>query len=461
MKTTLRAIPILIALTLVAAACAGGDDAAMTTAAAGYDYDEEAGASPATTMVATTMVESAEDAAREAPEGDDGSGTDAEIAVIAADPAALGRMIVYTATIQVEVEDVLTAAAEAQAAVAGLGGILFGQETTTGDDPRSVLTIKVPPADFQTALERLSGVGELISQSVFADDVTDRVVDLESRITTAETSVERLRGFLEDATDLEAVAVLEQELLKRETELELLRGQLRTLEDQVALATIVLILTEPVPPTPMPAVELIQTGYVGHDAGDGCPGAEELRVDEAEEITICFEVTNTGDTALIDVEVRDPGLDADEDDMTVVLGDPESPLVPGERMIFAYEMDADPRLDWTDPRVQATAVDDDGDPIRIEVDVEGERLALTIDADDSLPGFLDGLSAAWSALLKALGVVVLFAGAAIPFLWVPVLIAAALWYTRRRQRGSAPTPPDAEPSDGPAGRGVGSDGPGA
>ena len=50
-------------------------------------------------------------------------------------------MIVYTATISVEVDDVITAGTEAQAAVAGLGGILFGQESVNWDRDLSVLTI--------------------------------------------------------------------------------------------------------------------------------------------------------------------------------------------------------------------------------------------------------------------------------------------------------------------------------
>ncbi|MFH2072830.1 MAG: DUF4349 domain-containing protein, partial [Actinomycetota bacterium] len=216
---------VVLALVALTAACSGDDDSATTIA----DYYED-GVTETTEASATTeAMEFAPLAERErdGTEGEEGGvGTDAEEAITATDPADLGRLIVYTASISVEVDDVITAGAEAQAAVAGLGGVLFGQETTTGEFPRSVLTIKVPPANFQEALQRLSGVGKLLGQSVYADDVTERVVDLQSQITTSEASVERLRGFLANATDLETVAKLETELLNRETSLEILRGRL-------------------------------------------------------------------------------------------------------------------------------------------------------------------------------------------------------------------------------------------
>lgn len=293
MRSLKRPLIILFVLALLTVACAGGDDAAMTTAGYGYDLESNSDEAASTDAVGSPT---GEPGGETAPAGgaDAGLETDAQ-EVLATTAADLGRLIVYTASITIEVDDVVTAGEEAQAAIAGLGGVLFGQETTIGDQPRSVLTIKVPPQNFQEALRRLSGVGKLLGQSIYADDVTERVVDLESQITTSEASVERLRAFLANATDLETVAGLEAELLARETALEILRGRLRTLEDQVALATIVLILTEPVPDVPEPSIEVIQTGYEGHDGGARCPGADELRIDEDADYTVCITVINKGD----------------------------------------------------------------------------------------------------------------------------------------------------------------------
>lgn len=435
MRSTLRILILAVMAILVWTACSGdndtsvgldfgGDAAAATTMAPAFE--EEGAGFADTDATARSAAESFDDA------GDEAARTNARAVLTSLDLVDLGRSIIFTANIHIEVPDIVVAGAEVENALAGLGAILFGQETTTGDNPRSILTIKVRPENFDEALDRLAGVGDLVSQTVFADDVTERVVDLESRIMTAEVSVERLRTLLEAAADIEDVVEIEAELVKRETDLEVLRGQLRTLEDAVALATIVVVLTEPAPKIPEPALEMIQTGYLGHDGGAGCPGNEELTVDEGDLITICFELTNTGDTALGEIEVRDFGLDMDEDDVMVVEGDLTVPLLPGERLILAFETEADPDQ-FTAPNVDVTALDEDGERIRIQVEIEIDEVFLRIARDTSLPGFMDGLTAAWTAVQQFLGVIVLGAGAAIPFLWIPLLAAAVWWWRRRRE----------------------------
>jgi hypothetical protein len=439
MKTRIIVLALLGAL--VTSACFGaGDDADPAF------RGDAASEAPATTAVATSEFgeegeffgDEDRAAAPEAPADDaaagDGLLTNAQ--EVATTAANLGRSIIFTANLTIEVEDVIAAGAEISNAISGLGGILFGQETSTGEFPRSVLTIKVPPNRFDDALERLGGVGELVSQTVFADDVTERVVDLQSRIQTAEISVERLRTLLEAAVSIEDVVELERELVQRETDLEVLRGQLRTLEDAVALATIVVVLTEPVPEVPEPALEMVQTAYLGHDRGDDCPGSEELTIDEGDELTFCFLITNTGDTPLGEIVVTDFGLDMDDDDPFVVEGDLSVPLAPGDTLILGFETTADPDQ-FTAPNIEATALDEDGEPLRIPVEIEVQDAFLRIIRDTSLPGFMDGLEAAWGALQRFFGVIVLGAGAAVPFLWVPVLAGALWWWRRRRTTDEA------------------------
>ncbi len=184
--------------------------------------------------------------------------------------SGFGRDIIFTADLTVAVADVTTAGEQATREIQTLGGFLFGQRTTGDPAPISILTFKVDPADFQEALDRLGSIGDLRTQNVSADDVTERIVDVQSRINTAEASVERLRALLEGAVDIKTIVELENELLERETQLETMRGSLRTLEDQVALATIVLTITEA---ESRPAVSLNVTTYLGHDDGISCPGS--------------------------------------------------------------------------------------------------------------------------------------------------------------------------------------------
>jgi Domain of unknown function (DUF4349) len=71
------------------------------------------------------------------------------------------------------------------------------------------------------------------------------VVDLESRIASARTSVGRVRDLLDQSGDVVQLATVEGELARREADLETLLGRQRVLDDQVALATIHVELREP------------------------------------------------------------------------------------------------------------------------------------------------------------------------------------------------------------------------
>ncbi|MYA14648.1 MAG: DUF4349 domain-containing protein, partial [Acidimicrobiaceae bacterium] len=316
---TLRRPSRILAPALLGAAlallsgCGGSDDVALErTMAAAAPAAEDA---PAAYDVGTATEDTAEAAAASAPAADAEAAlaeaalaeaiaqSGAALAVpTALTPADLGRDIVYRATISVQADDVTAAGNEAVAIVQGLGGIVFNQTTRTEPRPSAEITFKVLPGDFSTALERLAGVGKLVDQSISADDVTERVVDLQSRISTAETSVTRLRKLLEEAVELEDVAQIERELLDRETTLEVLRGQLRTLRDQVDLATITLTIHQS--PTVPPDTGIEVDAWISEDAEDPCLGAQHLTVDPDSTVYLCLEVENPGASALTEVSVR-------------------------------------------------------------------------------------------------------------------------------------------------------------
>jgi hypothetical protein len=420
---------LLCAFGLLLAACGGNDDAAETTTTAA---SAEMTTTAADRAIAGGDVEAApepgDDGALEAADADTLGTGGVEGNVL--QTATLGRDIIFTADMTVAVTDVAAAGEEATRIIEGLGGYLFGQETTGAPEPHSVLTFKVLPGDFQRALAALGSVGEVRTQSVSADDVTERVVDLESRISTAETSVERLKGFLEEATDIDAIAELENQLLQRETDLETMRGELRTLQDRVDLATIYLTLTEALS---NPNIDLRVTGFPGHDEGVSCPGDGGIAVEEGEEATVCFEVVNTGDTSLASFHLEDTVLEVELGDLIVVWGDPEGILDPGQSLVLAYEITVDKNLRRTQTRVSAEPVDQEGN--RVEGREIASTVSMTINAIDpgGLPGFRDGLEASWNALVWIGGVIVLFAGVILPFV-IPLALLGALWIWLSRRR---------------------------
>jgi hypothetical protein len=155
------------------------------------------------------------------------------------------RQVILTAEIEVATDDVASAVSKARSIATNAGGDLFGQDSVNGKNATATLTLKVPPDRLDQVLDDIGRLGDEQRRQLKADDVTEKVVDLASRIATDEVSVNRLRDFLAKATSTADVATLEAELTRRETDLETLRGQQRTLEGQVAMATITVTLVGP------------------------------------------------------------------------------------------------------------------------------------------------------------------------------------------------------------------------
>lgn len=184
------------------------------------------------------------DAEGEGPAAGPASGVDPAVAA-----ASLNRDMIFTAQLVVTVPDLDQAVTRAQRIAQSSGGVVFDEQTSRAADPRTVMTLKVPPPAFQRAREDLAELGELESTDLQSADVTSQVVDLDSRIATSETSVDRLRALIIRAESIDDIALLESQLLERETTLEALRGERRAIGDQVALATITVTL-QPTPDSP-------------------------------------------------------------------------------------------------------------------------------------------------------------------------------------------------------------------
>ncbi|WP_343242092.1 DUF4349 domain-containing protein [Streptomyces sp. SID9727] len=163
------------------------------------------------------------------------------------DPTPTATHVIRTASLSVEVKDVPKAAARARTAVQGAGG-LVEKETTERIDSAldsSHLVLRVPQDAYDEVLRELSGTGKLVSRTSAAKDVTDQVVDIDSRIATQRASVARVRKLMDRAGKLADVVTLEGELSSRQAALESLLAQQASLKDRTTLATITLDLAEP------------------------------------------------------------------------------------------------------------------------------------------------------------------------------------------------------------------------
>ncbi|GHD03046.1 lipoprotein [Streptomyces violarus] len=179
--------------------------------------------------------------AKEAAPGGAGSGARAT-----APPKLTASHIIRTASLTVRVKDVPKALEEARTGTENAGGYV-GNETTTRDEEgheRTRVVLRVPVEKYDEVLAELEGAGKLLDRSAKAEDVTDQVVDVESRIKSQRASVARIRELMDQATKLSDVVTLEGELSTRQADLEALLARQTSLKDRTSLATITLSLSE-------------------------------------------------------------------------------------------------------------------------------------------------------------------------------------------------------------------------
>ncbi|MFD3696456.1 DUF4349 domain-containing protein [Streptomyces sp. NPDC058646] len=209
----------------------------------GCGADGERAASSDKAAVAPAPAQGGE--AAKGPGAASSAGTDKN----AQPPAAVRPHVIRTATLGIETADVQQALAAARAAAAGAGGYVGNESTKRGGDGRmtSTVTLRVPGERYDSVLAAMEGSGKLLHRKVEAQDVTERVADIGSRVASQQASVARVREMMGKASALGDVVMLEGELSKRQSDLESLQAQQNALKDQTSLGTITLEVSEPAP----------------------------------------------------------------------------------------------------------------------------------------------------------------------------------------------------------------------
>ena len=134
-----------------------------------------------------------------------------------------------------------------------------------------------------------------------------------------------------------------------------------------------------------PEIELKQTIYLGHDGGAGCHGSNRIEAISGQPLTYCFEVINTGDTSLDDIQLFVPTLSINIDDLVRLNG--KIPLGPNESQLWYYETNAVGNL-TTIARAQANPADAQGNDL---VGLHNEPYAdvsATVRTPTNMPGIM-------------------------------------------------------------------------
>ena len=159
---------------------------------------------------------------------------------------SIDRSIIKTSSLTIRVKNVEKSIIEAQELATQFEGRVddSSQYKNPGseDSLSANLTIRVPSANLEKALDAFKGLGDVESSSISATDVTMQKVDLDARIAALNTSIERFKQLISSATNTSDLIAAETALAERQAELDSLTAQLKYLSEQVDLSVIYLAL---------------------------------------------------------------------------------------------------------------------------------------------------------------------------------------------------------------------------
>ncbi|MEM2921498.1 MAG: DUF4349 domain-containing protein [Candidatus Bathyarchaeia archaeon] len=172
----------------------------------------------------------------------------------------LGRMVIYTATISLETEDISDVLSRIRALAEGYGGYVAGSSRSTyaGRNFAEII-IRVPKDKFHIALQNIEQYGKVLDEQTSSEDVTSLYIDMKARLDNLKRQEERLRDILNMAKTVEEVLNVERELERVRGEVESLQGQLNYLESSVTMSVITVRLTEPPPAFTPPGMDWGET----------------------------------------------------------------------------------------------------------------------------------------------------------------------------------------------------------
>jgi hypothetical protein len=156
------------------------------------------------------------------------------------------RMVIKNANMTIIVADPTASMDRISKLADEMGGfvvsaVLTQRSLANGKEvPNASVTIRVPAARFNEALERIHSESDQPPQNenINSQDVTSEYTDLESRLRNLEAAEAQLTEIMGSATKTEDVLSVYNELVRVREQIEVIKGQMKYYEQSVALSSI-------------------------------------------------------------------------------------------------------------------------------------------------------------------------------------------------------------------------------
>lgn len=145
-------------------------------------------------------------------------------------------LVVYSGFLKLRVRRVLEAIDQVTKATEARGGYI---ESLTSN----VVVVRVPAKDFEGVMGEFAAFGDVLDQSIRAEDISAQFTDVGARLTVAKEARARLLALLAQQTDVKERLRVLQEIKRLTEQIELMESTLATLQNLVDYFTITLELS--------------------------------------------------------------------------------------------------------------------------------------------------------------------------------------------------------------------------
>jgi len=165
------------------------------------------------------------------------------------------RVVSTSASINVEVDKVKEAYKKLLTVVKEMNGYVEN-DNIMEEDGHYYARVKVPSAKLEPTLQKIGTLGEIVSQSIHKQDVTEGLSSDEERLKNLKLFRNRMKALLDKSTQIEDILKIERELNRVQTQIDMIERNLKRLQGSVEMSPIQVRLDEKTIYGPL--------GYIGH-----------------------------------------------------------------------------------------------------------------------------------------------------------------------------------------------------
>lgn len=162
-----------------------------------------------------------------------------------------GRMIIQTASLNMDVEKYDQVMETLKNKVAASGGYVENESTSfktyysdTDNLKQGYITIRIPANGYNAILSEIKALGLVTMESSNANDITKMYRDTASEIENLKVTENRLREIMEKAVEIEDILAIENELSRVRSSINMYQKQIKDWEALVDMTTITVQLNE-------------------------------------------------------------------------------------------------------------------------------------------------------------------------------------------------------------------------